>query len=200
MKLVLNIQKKHLAFFMVFVLIIIATVTIAANWGAFGSPPSHDALWTKAIYGKDVDSIPVYDDLVISSGKGISLGGVRMTNWPTPTSGGAGIDCIALPGNIASPSGYSSIKKRVVNLNPDKDYGKCLIGKCSYGITKCSSITLGSWISAFTTKCDDGCKQLYTGDFEPGMCPVQCDGSGNCYKSLFKDVVMQDDWILYCTA
>src|SRR3989344_537547 len=82
MKIVLNIQKKHLFIFIILLLIIGVSVVFGAltEWQNAGNPPSHDTLWTSAIESKSsTDTIAIRDNLIISSGKGINLGGVLRT-------------------------------------------------------------------------------------------------------------------------
>ena len=189
MKLVLNIQKKHLTIFMVFVLIIIATITIATNWD---TSPSHDTLWTMAIKGKNVDSITVYDDLVISSGKGISLGGVRMTNWPTPTAGGG--DCIEVSGSTPVPDNYKlSLSSIQATAYQPYKMNEC-IDKCTDAIKDCSQYPLGpiSWVSQPISitgiQCIQNCR---TADI---ICPIGKNAQADIYTVLYTSA----SWNLYC--
>jgi len=195
MKITFNIQKKHLTIFMVFVLIIISGITIA-NQLAWTGQPSHDTLWTSEIRSKNSPSaIILHDDLTLE--QGITLGGVKRTSWPT-AGGGAGIDCVALPGGITGPSGYPYSKKRVTQLNPTLNYNKCLIGKCDPGIsTPCADLIISSWISTSITQCDDGCRVPTSDEFV--TCPIQC-GSSSCHIDKIQSIVMDNSWVLYCNA
>lgn len=78
MRISLNIKKKHLYFFAIFLLLIIAGISFAST---YDNSPSHDTLWTKMIKGKGVNEITVGDNLKFESGKGITLGGIFKNSW-----------------------------------------------------------------------------------------------------------------------
>lgn len=80
MKITFNIKKKHL-YILTIILVIFGIGIVISTPYPDTNPQSHDELWTKIIYGKNVDNIQIRDNLILAPGKGISLNGVLKTSW-----------------------------------------------------------------------------------------------------------------------
>src|SRR3989344_2150214 len=67
MRFYINIEKKHLYFLIVFIILLSFGYAIASTW----VPPTqgHDSLWINNFYGKNTNTINVYDDLSLPSDK-----------------------------------------------------------------------------------------------------------------------------------
>ena len=148
MRIVINFEKKHLYFLLIFLAVIGVGVVIASNWD--GSQ-SHGTLWTTEIKGKNVSSITVYDDLRIEDSdpmtpdKNLCLNGVCITTlsstatgwtenavgnkiYTTNTNRNVGIGTInpteklsvVLGSNMISPNIAVDVKGGALNLNGNK--------------------------------------------------------------------------------
>ncbi len=87
MKIVIKIEKKHLYFLALFLLIVGVGIAIASTWD---NSQSHDTLWTTAIKGKNTPTINVYDDLRLTTGKSLCLNEVCYSVWPSSSLLGTG--------------------------------------------------------------------------------------------------------------
>ena len=196
MKIVLNIQKKHLFIFIILLLIIGVSVVFGAltEWQNAGNPPSHDTLWTSAIESKSsTDTIAIRDNLIISSGKGINLGGVLRTAWPT--GGGTttewdddedlyidvtygGNDCNDNPDNLGwyehPSSTYVSTSQKDINCNnqidelKDSDEEVAAFSFCRCGFYDTIQISLEGTSTLFSIQqnCDTTQVGTYSGCIE----------------------------------
>ena len=118
MKIVIKIEKKHLYFLALFLLIVGVGIAIASTWD---NSQSHDTLWTTAIKGKNVPTINVYDSLSLQPGQSLCLNGVCKSAWPT-VSGAAPIsiytyDASTSIGRYAYSNGPASDCKSWVYLD-----------------------------------------------------------------------------------
>ncbi|MBI2106954.1 hypothetical protein HYT57_03140 [Candidatus Woesearchaeota archaeon] len=85
----INIEKKHLYIFLSITILLFSSLYVIAQ--TFTSPAwdtskqSHDVLYTNIITSKASTPrvVKVEGDLEITSGSGITLGGVKQTSWPT---------------------------------------------------------------------------------------------------------------------
>lgn len=117
MEMKINFEKKH--FWILLAAILVGTVAIVVATAPAGTIiQSHDTLYTDTIIGKTGGTVTVNDNLIITTTKGITLGGIARSSWtgtPVSCSSGyyvSGIDpntgavvCTALPSS-AIPSGY----------------------------------------------------------------------------------------------
>ena len=89
----INIEKKHLYIFLSITILLFSSLYVIAQ--TFTSPAwdtskqSHDTLYTNIITSKASTPriVKVEGDLEITSGSGITLGGVKQTSWPTGSGG-----------------------------------------------------------------------------------------------------------------
>jgi len=88
MKIVINIEKKHFYILLGFIILVGIGVVIASTWNP--SQQSHTDLWTQNIYGKNVNTIQVYDSLNLQPGQSLCLNGVCQSSWPTSSLSGTG--------------------------------------------------------------------------------------------------------------
>ena len=63
MKININIEKKHFYFLIFFIILLSIGYVIASNW--VSPTQGHDSLWVNNLYGKNTDTINVYDDLIL---------------------------------------------------------------------------------------------------------------------------------------
>ena len=89
MRIVINFEKKHLYFLLIFLVIIGVGVVIANHNYPVGAQ-SHDTLYTNTISGKSVSTIAVQESLSLDTGKSLCLNGVCNSVWPTNGFGGSG--------------------------------------------------------------------------------------------------------------
>ena len=68
MKITFNIEKKYLIVLMIIIGVVAAGIAIASTWD---NSQSHDTLWVKYIKGKNVNEVLFYDDIRMSTYKGI---------------------------------------------------------------------------------------------------------------------------------
>ena len=67
MRFYINIEKKHLYFLIVFIILLSFGYAIASTW--VPTTQGHDNLWINNFYGKNTNIINVYDDLSLPSDK-----------------------------------------------------------------------------------------------------------------------------------
>lgn len=131
MKIVINFEKKHLYFLLIFLAVIGVGIVIASSWD--GSQ-SHGTLWTTAIKGKNVASITIYDDLSLNAGKSLCLNGVCNSVWPS-----SGVSATGTIGKLSKFTSVSSL-------------GDSLISESSGVVTVDGNLNLGFGKSLTLTK------------------------------------------------
>ena len=102
MRIVINIEKKHLYFLIIFLVLAGIGVVIASTWD--GSQ-SHSILWTTDIKGKNVNTINLHDTFTV--GDPLSQGYIITGGC---SAGGAGFGCRSnsnfgniIPGDLGTP-------------------------------------------------------------------------------------------------
>ena len=113
MKIVINFEKKHLYFLLIFFAVLGIGVVIASTWD---DSQSHGTLWTTAIKGKNVNAINVYDDLKIEDldpltpDKNLCLNGVCISSWP----GGGGLSGTGTIGKLSKFTGSNTLGDSII--------------------------------------------------------------------------------------
>jgi len=224
MKIVINFEKKHLYFLLMFLIIIGVGIVIASNWNG---EQSHDTLWTTAIKGKNVPSITVYDNLNLDTGKSLCLDGVCNSAWPplgvsaigtvgklskfisvnslgdsliSESSGVATVD-----GNLNLGTGKSLTLTKTQNApdadgdgyNPAGTYGAYTTVIDGQGLTTTSGqVTINS--NSVNYDCEDNDNRRYRNSNYLHTSPLDIDCDGNIYSFYPKDLIGVNPSVSIC--
>lgn len=104
MKIILNIEKKHLYFLLLFLVFLGIGIVIASTWD---NSQSHDTLWTTSIRGKNINAINVYDDLKLNNHRLLNV------DW----AGSAPLGSILYKNTGGCPLGYTSNTNAITTIS-----------------------------------------------------------------------------------
>lgn len=207
----INIEKKHLYIFLSVTIVLFSSLVIAQTFTSPAwdtSKQSHDVLYTNIITSKASTPrvVKVEGDLEITSGSGITLGGIKQTSWPTGGTGGTGdADCAILPPNVPTPvtvTGYDVIPtynpkyRRINTFSSSALQDKC-VSKCpSPDVASCTKVQneiVGNWRSInlpMTIECEWRCE-----NFGLGGEPL---ATGCSFQSNRNQYTLEYDYSLIC--
>ncbi len=97
MKISINIEKKHLIFFVIFLIVAGIGISIATT---YDNSQSHTTLWTTEIKGKNVAAVSVRDDLTLDAGKKLKTNTLTTTSGLTLNVGDSSSITAYVPGSL----------------------------------------------------------------------------------------------------